>query len=455
MQYKCTKKKLIENYKKREYEIALYIKDEIIKAVSQKNFKEQFKNIYYSVLAKYREVEDVKIYFVIKNLIFPFEIEHHREKSFKDIKEISNKILSEISNDKKVKIEEFFSKHNFVISRLNLKKHCFIIYFFQDDLNNNNLIIKVTFDTYLLEKDLESVKNTFLLLLISILMVFLFFRIIIFYISKILGKTVAKMEKNEPIENKSFFIKELEDLVLSYNEYRQRLNQEIEKNKNLLLENKRFIVDTVHQLKTPLSIITLNSDFLKMNLKDEEAKEILDEIEAAIAMLTNSYEDLSYLASNKVVEYKPANIDISNILKSRIVFFTPLAKTRTKKLMYEIDENLYFNINKVEFERLVDNNISNAIEYSKKELIKIELKKEQEKIVLKFISYGDEIKNPEKIFEKNYREKEYKRGLGIGLNIVKNICEKYSIKYNVFSKEGKNIFEYIFCYNCSKKQGEK
>ena len=454
MQYKCTKRKLIENYQKREYEIALYIKDEIIKVLSQKNFKEQFRNIYYSALTKYKEVEDIKIYFALNNLIFPFEIENSSIKNLKKIKKISNKILNEISNNKKLKIEEFFSKHNFTISKLILKQHRFIVYFFQDNYNNN-LIIKISFDTYLLEKDLESLKNTFLLLLISILIVFLFFRVIIFYISKVLGKIVTKMKKNEPIENKNFFVKELEDLVLSYNEYRQRLNQEIEKNKNLLLENKRFIVDTVHQLKTPLSIITLNSDFLKMSLKGEEATEILDEIEAAIAMLTNSYEDLSYLASNKVVEYKPANIDISNILKSRMSFFIPLAKTRTKKLMYEIDENLYFNINKVEFERLVDNNISNAIEYSKKELIKIELKKEQEKIVLKFISYGDEIKNPEKIFEKNYREKEYKRGLGIGLNIVKNICEKYSIKYNVFSKEGENVFEYIFCYNCSKKQGEK
>jgi len=454
MQYKCTKRKLIENYQKREYEIALYIKDEIIKVLSQKNFKEQFRNIYYSALTKYKEVEDIKIYFALNNLIFPFEIENSSIKNLKKIKKISNKILNEISNNKKLKIEEFFSKHNFTISKLILKQHRFIVYFFQDNYNNN-LIIKISFDTYLLEKDLESLKNTFLLLLISILIVFLFFRVIIFYISKVLGKIVTKMKKNEPIENKNFFVKELEDLVLSYNEYRQRLNQEIEKNKNLLLENKRFIVDTVHQLKTPLSIITLNSDFLKMSLKGEEATEILDEIEAAIAMLTNSYEDLSYLASNKVVEYKPANIDISNILKSRMSFFIPLAKTRTKKLMYEIDENLYFNINKVEFERLVDNNISNAIEYSKKELIKIDLKKEKEKIVLKFISYGDEIKNSEKIFEKNYREKEYKRGLGIGLNIVKNICEKYSIKYNVFSKKGENIFEYIFCYNCSKKQGEK
>ena len=34
-------------------------------------------------------------------------------------------------------------------------------------------------------------------------------------------------------------------------------------------------------------------------------------------------------------------------------------------------------------------------------------------------------------FEKNYRENEAKRGLGLGLNMVKNICDKYKITYDV------------------------
>ena len=51
------------------------------------------------------------------------------------------------------------------------------------------------------------------------------------------------------------------------------------------------------------------------------------------------------------------------------------------------------------------------------------------------------------IFEKNYREEESKRGLGLGLNIVKNICDKYNILYVASYQNGQNIFTYTFPNN--------
>ena len=161
-------------------------------------------------------------------------------------------------------------------------------------------------------------------------------------------------------------------------------------------------------------------------------------------MLTNSYEDLSYLAAEKTVEYKPVELNLSDIVKQRVEFFTPLAKARNKVIVSDIDDGIIYKINKVEFERLVDNNISNAIDYSKGKEIKVSLKKSDNGFVLRVESFGEKIKEPQKLFEKNYREHTHKRGLGIGLNIVKKICEKYGIEYKVFSKEGRNIFEYVF-----------
>ena len=61
---------------------------------------------------------------------------------------------------------------------------------------------------------------------------------------------------------------------------------------------------------------------------------------------------------------------------------------------------------------------------------------------IEFKTYGAPIKNKEMVFEKNYRENEAKRGLGLGLNMVKGICEKYNISYSVSYEEGQNIFLY-------------
>jgi signal transduction histidine kinase len=161
-------------------------------------------------------------------------------------------------------------------------------------------------------------------------------------------------------------------------------------------------------------------------------------------MLSNSYEDLAYISSNDTLDYKPALINISDLTKERIEFFNTIAKVNGKKLIANIEEDLEYFINKIEFERIIDNNISNAIKYSTGEDIFINLFKRDGNIYLEVVSYGAPIKNKKEIFEINYREQLHKRGLGIGLNIVKTICEKYGIKYRTYYRNRQNVFEYIF-----------
>jgi len=426
------------------------------------------KKIYYNLLDRYRDLEDIKLYFMDKYFIYPvnlkykFQYKKSIEKRMNETHKILIKILKDVGYEKYSKllknknfeklpsmVLKLFYSHKNMLSKLNLEEHKYITYtliegFFKN--LSNRLIIKNEFSTYFLEKDLETIRNRFFIILLFIVLFAFFVKFLTYYVSKTIKDMLYHMNNNLPIKKSNYFIKELDDLVDNYNSYRKRLNEEIEKNKNLLLKNKRFIVDTVHQLKTPLSIITLNSDFLKMQLNDKHVEDILNEIEAAIAMLTNSYEDLSYLAAEDTIEYKPVRLNISDIVKNRVLFFTPLAKAREKKLISFVDEGIFFDINKVEMERLIDNNISNAIDYSKGVEIKIVLKKLNDGFLLKVESIGDKIVNIEKIFEKNYREHNHKRGLGVGLNIVKKICEKYNIKYRVISENGKNIFEYRFKY---------
>ncbi len=424
----------------------------------------KLKEAYYEFLNKFRDLREIKLYFMDKYFIYPINLKkrHQYKKQIEEVIKESTNIFYQFLNDMNKKVDKnlslevlgkrvinFFHVSGDRISKLDLNNHEFVTYsliegFFKNF--SNRLIIKSEYSTYILEKDIEAIRNRFLVMILSLIILAILVKFVIYYITRQLSILVEHMKQNMPIEKTNYFIKEFDELVKTYNEYREKLNQEIEKNQQLLMENKRFIVDTVHQLKTPLSVITLNSDFLKMQLKDKNLEYILNEIEAAIAMLTNSYEDLSYLAAQNAIEYKPVKLNVSEIARQRVNFFMPLAKARNKVLVSDIDEDIFFDINKVELERLIDNNISNAIDYSKNKEIKIVLKKLDDGFVLRVESFGEKIRNPKKIFEKNYREYVHKRGLGIGLNIVKNICEKYNIEYKVISENGKNIFEYIFKY---------
>ena len=420
---------------------------------------DRLKKIYDFIKPAFKAID---IYFVNEFLIYKINLNKRFQKKEPVLKIYENafRFLNEIMDSKHKKedlkntelfqsvIDAFKKKHN-IIEKLDLERNELKIYMLISSIFeqvNNRVIIKTVYDVKNLKESIDKLFSNLLYMFVILTLVFiLLYFLIIHRVSQTIIKLVNHMKKNEVCNECDSFIEEIEELKYSYNSLHAKLNKEIDKNKNLLELNRRFIVDTIHQIRTPLNVIMLNMDLLKFELEDKNVHEILEEIDAAVAMLNNSYEDLAYLSSNTTaITYKPTHLNISKVLNERIAFFTTIAKVNDKRIIADVEKNVYTYINRIEFERIVDNNISNAIKYSSSEDIKIELKKRGDKIVMKFYSYGEKIKNPEKIFEKNYREQTHKRGLGLGLNIVKNICDKYSIRYKVYYENGKNVFEYVF-----------
>jgi len=312
----------------------------------------------------------------------------------------------------------------------------------------DNIVLVLTIDISAKLEVLERYKNIFY---ISIFLALVFLSIIYIIINKYftypIEKIVESINQKKVLEDRAILGKddELSIIAKEYNTLLNSLNKEIVSNRTLLEENKRFIADTVHQIRTPLTNIMMNSEMIKRSDKTQKSANYIDQINASINMLTNSYEDLSYTISYDTIEYKPTLLCMTEILTQRVEFFATISNVNFKKITVDIEKDISFSINQIEIERLIDNNISNGIKYADvNSVIGITLFKEDKKTFLIFKTYGKEILNPQKIFEKNYRENESKRGLGLGLNMVKNICEKYAIEYNVTYSEGRNIFTYIF-----------
>ncbi len=295
---------------------------------------------------------------------------------------------------------------------------------------------------------LEKTKQIFYTSIFILLGILLF---IFFYIKHHFTKKIDTIVRN--INNKSTIDDvsiitpqdELSFVAKEYNALFNSLNKEIEINKTLLKENKRFIADTVHQIRTPLTNIMMNSEMIERSLSEGQVTNFTDQINASINMLTNSYEDLAYILSYDNIEYKATHISLTALLQERVKFFHTISKVNFKPIHTQIENDFVIEMNPIECERLIDNNISNAIKYATpNKSITITLSQQNNTIVLEFRTYGSEIKNKEKLFEKNYRENESKRGLGLGLNMVKNICQKYNIIYSLSYQDGQNIFTYTF-----------
>lgn len=315
-------------------------------------------------------------------------------------------------------------------------------------LGFENLVMKLEIDITDKKKFIQNYKNMFVL---SIVLISLLLIILYIYIQKNftnpIDTIIQSLNNSQKVEDESI-LKANDELSLiskKYNILFDRLSNEIDLNQNLLNENKRFIADTVHQIRTPLTNIMMSNEMVKKFQKDDSLTSFIDKIDSSINMLSKSHEDLAYITTADTIEYKPNKIDLSNMLHNRIKFFNIISKVNKKEIESNIQSDAFVYINDIELERIIDNNLSNAIKYAAKDkLITINLIKNSDTVTVEFKTFGDPIKNKEKIFDKNYRENEAKRGLGLGLNMVKNICEKNDVAYSVTYKDNQNIFTYNF-----------
>lgn len=208
------------------------------------------------------------------------------------------------------------------------------------------------------------------------------------------------------------------------------------------VKQERFIKNAIHEINTPLSVIVINCDLDKMQRGKNRH---ITNIESATKILGNIYSDLSYLLERDRVEYKIEGVDIGKFVESRIDFFEEVASGSGVKIEASCQMGLVSKISSIELQRIVDNTISNAIKYSfAKSTIFITVKKVEKGVEFSVKNSAKNIENIDKIFDRYYRESSVKGGFGVGLSIIAEICDKYSIKKSVISKDNSTTFSYIF-----------
>lgn len=208
-----------------------------------------------------------------------------------------------------------------------------------------------------------------------------------------------------------------------------------------------FFDDVMHELKTPLGIMQLNIESLVDKYHDKRLFRSL----AALSTLATLYDDLEYLIKNKTITYSTEEVCFSTFLQERLAYFDALASSKEITLFSTIEPSLHVNINRIELQRIVDNNITNAIKYSHpKSSIEVFLSEHSHEILFRVKDVGIGIKEVDKVFERHYRGDIFKGGFGIGLSIVKSICEKYDVKIEVNSKEGMGS-EFIYRFRKEEK----
>lgn len=206
---------------------------------------------------------------------------------------------------------------------------------------------------------------------------------------------------------------------------------------NLYEQQDFFLKKIVHEMNTPLGVITLNINSLEESIGK---KEEFDAILASSKSLSSIYEDIYYLSKKEKRVLDVEEINMMRYLSKRVSFFHELASVKDIFLDLHIDDDFDIKMNKYEFERIIDNTLSNAIKHSFEETT-VDIFIEDKKI--KVQNFGHEIKSSDNIF-KAFHQDDNEKGLGLGLNIIKEICEKYDISIKLNVNEKNTEFSYDF-----------
>ncbi|HHD74919.1 MAG TPA: hybrid sensor histidine kinase/response regulator [Nitratifractor sp.] len=212
--------------------------------------------------------------------------------------------------------------------------------------------------------------------------------------------------------------------------------------KELLLQQDYFIKKIMHEMNTPLSVITLNAQILERSFG---AGTCIDTIKASSKILASIYNDMAYLVKKEQRKEPAEWINIVEFSSSRIAYFHEIAAIKEIKLDLEVEAEYALYICPTELERIIDNTLSNAIKYSpQNSTIEFLVGQVSKGTFIAVIDNGYGIENAEKIFDAYYQGASSNKGLGIGLATVKEICDRNSITIDLQSNKEGSRFDYYF-----------
>ncbi len=222
----------------------------------------------------------------------------------------------------------------------------------------------------------------------------------------------------------------------------------------LARQQKNFLLSVTHEFKSPLASIKLYlQTLLKHDFHKEKKESFINNAIADTDRLNNLVENalLANMIDHTGYSFNKEEVNLTALVRLVIQKFQ-LVPDLKSKIEINLDDGILFEADKAAFGIMLNNLLENAVKYApEKSLIKTELGKLNDKIVLRIVDEGAGIPDKEKthIFEKFYRigneETRSTKGTGLGLYIVKYIVEHHNGKISVKNNSPKgSIFEIIF-----------
>lgn len=208
-------------------------------------------------------------------------------------------------------------------------------------------------------------------------------------------------------------------------------------------QQRRFVADSSHELKTPLTVILANTGILKANRTDTIEQQInwIENTEAEAKRMKKLIDNLLFLAKTDDMEIpvRHSRVNLSDVLFSTALSFESVAFERGVTLETSaIASDIHVSGNEEQLKQLIGIMLDNAVKYSGKDgtvILSLEIRHKKAAVTVQ--NQGSYLTRDdiEHIFERFYRADKSRssEGYGLGLSIAKSIVDAHAGKISVQS----------------------
>ncbi len=304
----------------------------------------------------------------------------------------------------------------------------------------------------------SSIYISIIILLVGIVVIFILARQIskpIYNIEKV-SKKLSDLDFSYYANEKSS-IKELSSLAISINSMSLQLEknmtdlqkanvklvEDIEYQKKLEANRKQFIANISHEMKTPLALLQLYSENLLSDIAEIDRDEYVNIIIEETLRLDLIVKDMLNISSveNGLAKVRKEVFNLSDSVKNFTSNMLPLLSDFD--ITIDIEPQIEVFADQKQIEEAMRNYINNAISHTENgKKIVVSLKKSYHDVIFSVYNEGERIEHEdiENIWESFYksdkaRTRNSSSNAGLGLYIVRLVCENHEGKYKVENKE--------------------
>ena len=215
---------------------------------------------------------------------------------------------------------------------------------------------------------------------------------------------------------------ELEPMGAALNRLLMQVNQ-------LLDQEKRFIADAAHELRTPLAVLRIHAQNALEARDPNDRDEALRQLGGGVKRATRVVAQLLTLArlDPNGMQLAMVELDLLGFLREELAELTPLALERQQELSFDADEagDYRLSVDAPSLGTLLQNLIGNAVQYTPVGgRIQVQLQASHDELLLRVQDSGPGVDAAlrEKLFERFYRLEEG-QGAGLGLSIVQRVVQ--------------------------------